>query len=185
MTMPQDFAKRHNKSASTQKRSGKNTVSGWVWFGTGLMTGLFSAFLIYLWQSAPTTPEITEREPLLPNTATKIKEQMQWDFYEIFPKSSVPVVEEYGQDGNKTTIPATQQTFVLQVGSFRSPADADNLRAELILLGMDVFIKTVEMDGQTWHRVLVGPIDTTLELTRSRNALAEASIEALTLRVSR
>ncbi len=110
---------------------------------------------------------------------------MQWDFYEIFPKSSVPVVEEYGRDGEKVAIPAAPQTFVLQAGSFRSPADADNLRAELILLGMEVFIKTVDMDGQTWHRVLVGPIDTTLELNRNRNALAEASIEALTLRVSR
>ena len=56
------------------------------------------------------------------------------------------------------------------------------MRAELILLGLDVFIKVIEKDGQTWHRVLVGPINGTRELTRSRNVLAEASIEALTLR---
>ena len=94
------------------------------------------------------------------------------------------MVEEYGQDGKKVTV-TDPQAYVLQVGSFRSPADADKLRAELILLGMDVFIKIIEKDGQTWHRVLVGPIDSTLELNRNRNLLAEASIEALTLRVSR
>jgi cell division protein FtsN len=184
--MPKDFDKRHNNIPAPQKRPAKQHVPGGVWFATGLVTGLFSAFLIHLWQSAPTTAEITQLEsPLAPNAAPSPKEKMQWDFYEIFPKSSVPVVEEYGRDGEKVAIPAAPQTFVLQAGSFRSPADADNLRAELILLGMEVFIKTVDMDGQTWHRVLVGPIDTTLELNRNRNALAEASIEALTLRVSR
>ena len=85
---------------------------------------------------------------------------MQWDFYEIFPKSEVPIVEEYGQDGEKVRT-AEVQTYILQVGSFRSSADADKMRAELILLGLDVFIKVIEKDGQTWHRVLVGPINGT------------------------
>jgi len=185
--MPQDFAKRHSKSTPARKGSAKSPVSGWVWFSTGLMTGLFSAFIVYLWQSPPATPGTTGllESPTNPNATTpKPNETMQWDFYEIFPKSEVPVVEEYGQDGKKVTV-TDPQAYVLQVGSFRSPADADKLRAELILLGMDVFIKIIEKDGQTWHRVLVGPIDSTLELNRNRNLLAEASIEALTLRVSR
>ncbi len=184
MTMPQDFAKRHNKSAPSRGARGKRPTSGWVWFGTGLITGLFSAFLIYLWQTTPSKPDLTHNadSPATSTSSTpKPNEKMQWDFYEIFPKSEVPIVEEYGQDGEKVRT-AEVQTYILQVGSFRSSADADKMRAELILLGLDVFIKVIEKDGQTWHRVLVGPINGTRELTRSRNVLAEASIEALTLR---
>jgi cell division protein FtsN len=95
----------------------------------------------------------------------------------------MPIVEEYGPDAGKKVIKDTR-AYVLQAGSFRSGNDADKLRAELILLGLDVFLQVVQKDGQTWHRVMVGPIDNELELTRKRNLLAAAAIETISLRVN-
>lgn len=211
--MAQDFANRHSKGAPTNRTAQKSTGAKssstapraaratpgrstsaqdggrGLWFGAGLLTGLFSAFLIYLWQASPADGELARLlEPPVADgkapTPKPASEKMQWDFYEIFPRSEVPIVEEYGTNGVKTRV-AEPQAYVLQAGSFRAAADADKLRAELILLGMNVFVKVIEKDGQKWHRVLVGPMDTELEMNRNRRTLAEANIETLSLRVSK
>jgi len=45
-------------------------------------------------------------------------------------------------------------SYVLQVGSFRSTSDAEKLKAQLALLGIQTSIQTVTIDsGQTYHRV--------------------------------
>ena len=73
--------------------------------------------------------------------------------------------------------------FLLQAGSFRNSEDADRLRAELLLMGLTVFSREIEVNGETWHRVLVGPLETELELNRAQDKLAQAEIESIPLRV--
>ena len=47
-----------------------------------------------------------------------------------------------------------QATYLLQLGSFRSSADAERLKAQLALKGIQTSIQTVTIDnGQTYHRV--------------------------------
>jgi cell division protein FtsN len=108
---------------------------------------------------------------------------MQWDFYEIFPRSEVPVVEEYDDAGNR--LQTDQYRWILQAGSFQEPDDADELRASLLLLGLDASTTEVEVTGETWHRVIVGPFDTELERNRAQDRLAQAEISALPLRIPR
>lgn len=158
----------------------------WVFFVTGFTFGFFVAFLIYLWNFVPGDPE-AEAIADLPKpedivTGQKV-EEMQWDFYEIFPNSEVPVVEEYGPDGEKVQL-EEDHAYLLQAGSFQNPEDADKLRAELILLGLDVFSREIEVDGRQWHRVLVGPLHSNLELNRAQDKLAEAEVESIALRVT-
>ncbi|MCB1694247.1 MAG: SPOR domain-containing protein [Pseudomonadales bacterium] len=175
--MPQDYAKRNNARAPSR------SLPGWVWFLTGLATGLLSAFLFYLWRDVPIDPEaaaIVEKPS--PELAAPPADEMKWDFYDIFPKSEVPV-EEYAKDGSKSAV-ATPSVYLLQAGSFRNQSDADRLRAELILLGMDVIIKPVTTEGQTWHRVLVGPVKSDLEADRLRRRLAEQNIASIPIKVS-
>lgn len=178
--MVQDYAKR---PAEMKQTSG---VPRWVFFVTGFAAGFFLAFLIYLWKFVPGDPEadkianLPKAEDFVP--APKA-EEMQWDFYEIFPRTEVPIVEEYGPDGEKVQV-AEPYAYLLQAGSFRNPKDADKLRAELILLGLDVFSREIEVDGKQWHRVLVGPLNSDLELNRAQDTLAEAEIESIALKVT-
>ena len=72
---------------------------------------------------------------------------------------------------------------MLQAGSFRKQEDADHLRAELILMGLTVFIKEVNRDNIKWHRVMVGPVQSKLELDRTRARLAEENIETISIRI--
>lgn len=176
--MTQDYAKRRQNPAESRP-----SLPGWVWFITGLATGVFGTFLYFL-QDVKTDPETAaiEESPRGEIVAPNV-EEMEWDFYDIFPKSEVPVVEEYGPDGTRVEV-EEPSAFLLQAGSFRNPEDADRQRAELILLGLDVFVKEVESDGETWHRVLVGPLETEVALSRARRTLAEADVASIALRVT-
>lgn len=178
--MVHDYANRQTKM---KPASG---LPRWVFFVTGFTSGLFLAFLIYLWKFVPGDPQadqianLPKAEDLVSGKAVQ---EMQWDFYEIFPKSEVPVVEEYGPDGDKMVI-EEPSAWLLQAGSFREREDANRRRAELILLGLEVFVKEVEIDGKRRHRVLVGPLDTRLALNRAQDKLADAQVESIALRVS-
>lgn len=56
--------------------------------------------------------------------------------------------------------PAAQHagTYVVQAGSFRRPADADRVKAELALLGISSSVQTGTLpNGQTAYRIRIGP----------------------------
>lgn len=173
--MAEAQARRRNATASTG-------VPGWVWFFAGLSTGVFASFLYVLWQDIPVDPEVEvlANEPATDGAGDV--QEMQWDFYDIFPKSEVPVVEEYAADGTKSRVPE-DSAWLLQAGSFRGEDDADSLRAELILLGMEAFVRKIDNDGDVWHRVMVGPLDSEVELSRHRRKLAEANIPSIAMRI--
>jgi cell division protein FtsN len=176
--MTQDFAKRH-----TTNTSNPSSIPGWVWFLTGLVAGIFLSFLGYLWKFVPpdgTVVDIKEMPRAEPNKAV---EEMQFDFYDLFPRSEVPIVEEYNQDGLLVESP-NPFAYLLQAGSFQDPNDADQLRASLILQGLEVFVKKIDVNGTTWHRVMVGPFDTDLGLNRAQDKLAEAQIESIPIKVT-
>ncbi|MDZ7685185.1 MAG: SPOR domain-containing protein [Gammaproteobacteria bacterium] len=173
--MPQDHATRRSRSTRT-------SIPGWVWFVTGLVTGIFGSFLYHIWDEVPVDPKAQEiaKDPSPADSGEPTP--MEWDFYDIFPKSEVPVIEEYRPDGTKKRLD-NDNAYLLQAGSFRDVDDADSLRAELILLGMDVFVREIDRDGESWHRVLVGPLDSETEVSRHRRALAEANIPSIVLRI--
>ncbi len=174
--MPQDFAKRKSEPAPEPKSAGNVT-----WFFLGLILGIFTSFLVYLWQVVPEDPAVTANKPTSDVIADQKILQIDYSFYDLFPSAEVPIVEEYDQAGNKV-VAEPQYAYLLQAGSFRSVDDADRLRAQLILQGHEVVIKEVENAKGVWHRVIVGPFDSERDLTRARNRLAEANIETMQLR---
>ena len=176
--MTHDFAKRH-----TTMNSSAASVPGWVWFLTGLVAGIFVSFLVYLWKIVPSDSQTTGLSVLPKAEPDQMVEEMQFDFYDLFPKSEVPIVEEYNTESLRADSDGPF-AYLLQAGSFRSPNDADQLRAELILLGMEVFVKEVIIRGDKWYRVMVGPLYTDLDLNRTQDKLAEADIESIPLKVA-
>jgi cell division protein FtsN len=164
----------------------RSAIPGWVWFFTGHVSGLFVAFLIYLGEYLPEIdPAAIEDKPtariIRPDELTQ---ELKLDFYEIFPNSEVPVVEEYTNENEKITL-ENDAVYILQVGSFRHAEDADGLRAQMILLGLDAYTRPGEVKGESWHRVLVGPLNSDIKLNRAQDTLAEAGIEAIPLRLGR
>lgn len=176
-----DYAKRANQPLSV-----KSAIPGWVWFFTGLVTGLFVAFLIYLGEYLPEVDEVVvvEKPKARIIRPGELAKELKLDFYEIFPNSEVPVVEEYISEDEKIRL-EDDAVYILQVGSFRNAEDADGLRAQMILLGLDAYTRPGEVKGEFWHRVLVGPFDSDIKLNRAQDKLAEARIEAIPLKLGR
>ncbi len=110
----------------------------------------------------------------------------KYDFYEMLPNFEV-VVPEKDKDV-KRDLPATAKVerpgvYVLQAGSYRNEADADRVRAQLAMQGIDAKVQRVAVDSDVWHRVRIGPITRLDDLNRLRKQLQAADVDALVIRV--
>lgn len=185
--MSHDFAKKRKPS---KKRSPKKSqVPGWVWLFTGVVAGLFIAFLVYLADLAPAAKKSSDEDNIAKQakkTAPKPDKNKdnnhkkpRFDFYTLLPEREVPV-----PDIPEEELRAKQKyIYILQAGSFRSYDDADRLRAKLILMGMDAKIETGSgRGGETWHRILVGPFTSRSKYAKARSTLVNKRIDTMLIK---
>ncbi len=72
--------------------------------------------------------------------------------------------------------------YLLQVGAFPSPADAETLKAKLAMQGFVANVASVNVNGQTYNRVRLGPFHSATELEAAKQRLASAGINAIALK---
>lgn len=127
-------------------------------------------------------------EPLPGKPGDKVGEKPRFEFYKILPG---------GQEATPAPAPAAPpvaapaqepassgETFYLQAGAFQKAADADNLKAKLSMLGVDVGVQEVSIPEKgTMYRVRVGPYSRTDEMNRARNQLAQNGIQATVVKI--
>ena len=75
--------------------------------------------------------------------------------------------------------------YFIQAGAYRTPEDAEQQRARLLLLGMQARVTEREQAGRTVYRVRVGPFDKKDEADRVKDRLDNSSIETALVRVQR
>lgn len=73
--------------------------------------------------------------------------------------------------------PGTQTTYYLQAGAFRAEADAQAMRARILLLGEQAQVQPAQINGTTLYRVRVGPYKGIDDMNRSRVTLSNAKID--------
>ena len=181
---------------SRRKRSGG--FSGWLGVVCGLAVGLAVAGVVYLKdrraeapivQSAKTIkkkahgsepPDAEAGDSEAPEAPAK-----SYDFYSMLPKFEVVVPEkEKDVKPDIRGVPETRRgTYVLQAGSYKNFADADRVRAQLALQGVESKVQKVSVDNDTWHRIRIGPISQLDELNRLRTILRKADVDVLVIRV--
>lgn len=94
------------------------------------------------------------------------------------PKAAPP------KEKGETTPPAEDSSrFLLQAGAFRTPDDADAMRARLALLGFDARVFPREQDGTTLYRVRLGPYGNLDDVNRIRKTMAENGIDVQLIRL--
>lgn len=115
----------------------------------------------------------------------------QYDFYRMLPNFKVPVPHDDDRGGRPPPA-ATQPTpaagsgpaYLVQVGSYRSTAEADQVRARLARVGISAQVQHIVAGSRTWNRVRIGPLSDA-ELARVREQLRTANIHALVIRAVR
>ena len=74
--------------------------------------------------------------------------------------------------------------YFLQVGAFRNPEEAEQLRAKLLLQGLQAKVSEREQGGRVVHRVRLGPFERRDEAEKARDRL-EGGSSAVVVRVQR
>ena len=122
-------------------------------------------------EKTPPTPQTAPLAPVTPAEAAKIDTvRAQAALNGLTPPPAPPVVK---------AAPVTK--FFLQAGSFPKQADADRVRAQIILLGQAVTVESGTVKDATWYRVLVGPFSNREQLTVAQKQLAGAGFSNLLL----
>src|SRR5258706_2467122 len=84
------------------------------------------------------------------------KDKPRFDFYRILPGKEEPVTERQMREAAKQAGKpgAPKDSYFLQAGSFQSPADADNLKARLALMGLEASVEPANLaEKGMWYRV--------------------------------
>lgn len=115
-------------------------------------------------------------------------EKPSFDFYKILPGSEEPVSEKELRERAKAAArgqpEASKDVYFIQAGSFQNPADADNQKARLAILGYESSVEPANLpDKGTWYRVRLGPYTKVEEINRVRQALAQNGIDASLIKV--
>ncbi len=116
-------------------------------------------------------------EPLPGKPGDKVQEKPRFEFYKILPGSEEPVPQP-APKAIAAPAPAGEALF-LQVGAFQKPADADNLKARLALMGVEASVQQVTLPEKgVMHRVRIGPYASPDEMAKVRTLLAQNGIQA-------
>ncbi len=172
--------------------------SGGVGLVCGLCLGLAVAGLVYVKDHRPDAPLVRaakadkkkSRSDAFPESegadaGAAEESPTSYAFYDMLPKFEVVVPEkEKDVRPDVRAVPETRRgTYVLQAGSYKNFADADRVRAQLALQGIESKVQKVSVDNDTWHRIRIGPISKLDELNRLRTILRKADVDVLVIRV--
>lgn len=187
--MSKDYAKRQHKEAKP--------IPGWVWLSAGLIIGLFVALLVYINDNGSNklnlsekvskafkTNKSTDTRAVKKNNSEAPTKKPKFDFYTILPELEVAIPEQDLLDVFKDNqSKKIKHHFILQAGSFRKFAEADRLRALLVLEGIEANIQKVKInENDTWHRVRIGPLTTSKELNKTRRRLRDLGIASIVIK---
>ncbi len=179
------------------KKKASNGIPAWFWLLGGILIGLGMAVALmlngYLPEFQKHLPSINstpkgKAEPALvekDNTATAKPKKPRYDFFTVLPEMEVVVPEqELRREAAPATTNSAQQSYILQVGSFRNAADAEQMKAQLALLGSVATVQTVTVDKQTWHRVRIGPFKGARRADEMRRMLSDNQIDTLVMKAN-
>ena len=175
------------------------SIPGWVWVTTPALAAAFAGFLFYL-STVPPGKEIEsvrkDASEIFGATVDKVKEggsaveqavknkveqaKPAYEFYKLLENQTVNVDDVYAY----TSTPKDAESdvmYILQAGSFRSAEDADRMRAQLLLEGLQAYDESSDVNGSVWHRVYVGPYTQRAQLNKAQSTLVNMSIRPLVL----
>jgi cell division protein FtsN len=78
---------------------------------------------------------------------------------------------------------ATGPSYVIQAGAFRGNTEAESLKAKIAMTGEIARVEIAQINGNTVHRVRMGPYPNAASLAAAKAALAAHGIDAQAIRV--
>lgn len=193
-------AKRGKSQARRNSGGGRGGLPGWAWLLTGLLVGVGLAAWVLHRQgllsadtllpkpdpsaSAPREPE----PPVAQQPAKSEPTKPKYEFYTVLKEREVQIPDAELAEQAKQPPPAssaepTAERLFLQAGAFADPARAEEVKAAIAFSGLIARIEpTQNRNGQTVHRVMLGPFASSRELEAAKTALAGSGVQAIAIR---
>jgi cell division protein FtsN len=167
-----------------------------LFFGFLLGLGVAAGIAIYFFKTPipfadrgrtpDKVPPVDQKLPEPPKAA-KAEDKPRFDFYRILPGREEQVTERQMREAAKQAgrPGAPKDSYFLQTGSFQNPADADNLKARLALMGLEASVEPANLaEKGVWYRVRLGPYTRVDEINRIRQQLTQNGVEAALVRIT-
>lgn len=189
--MPRDYKHPSRKRRASRARGQRR----WPWLFGGLAAGVLVSFAAYILVLRPAhkSAQVTAEKPAAsapkavakPSEEKESKEKARFEFYKMLPEMEVKIPKDaLDAPRSGTQKPEQDGLYILQVGSFRSLAEADKLKAQLAFLGIESSIQSVIINNDgTWYRVQVGPYKNLKDLQQARATLQRNNIDFKLLRL--
>jgi cell division protein FtsN len=151
-------------------------------FAAGFAAGVLVAVLVWLAGLAPSAEGPAPRETAEGGAVPP--PGIRFEFPDMLRDAEVlvPYVEEYLQP---EATPEPDVDYLLQAGAFRNSDDAERRRAAILLLDLSARTLRVTRQGETWHRVLVGPFTARDDVRDAQVRLLEDDIDSIVLKTRR
>ena len=184
--MPRDY-----KYRAAQKKQ-KKTAPAWVWMLVGLVLGVFVTWLVWLKQGTSPVDEgwVGAKPDRQPQRVEKERAPAQvpphkprFEFFDELREKEVLVPEEQLDLRNNTADETAR--YELQIGSFTRAADAERLKAQLALLGVETRVSEARIGTGLRYRVIAGPYLGRSALDKVRSLLKQNGHQGLLVRVVR
>src|SRR5687768_18576861 len=185
---------------ATRKRSSGGFLLGMF---VGLFVGLTVSLMVAFYLNKTPIPFVTAKKPPEKNGAAAkppaiaglpagaapapAPEKPKFDFYKILPGQEETVTDKEPKERMRTAR-SQQETvkdvYFIQAGSFQNPAEADNQKARLAILGFESSVEPANLPEKgTWYRVRLGPYAKLEEINKVRQVLAQSGIDANLIKV--
>jgi len=187
-----------NRRGMKKKRSGG--IPAWFWLLGGILIGLGAAAFLMM---KGYLPEVKQHLPSLDKETTGKTEaaivedeiakpkKPRYDFFTVLPEMEVVVPEQElsrkadkVEPANDTATAKSEDRYILQAGSFRNSTDAEQMKAQLAMLGSIATVQKVTVNGKTWHRVRIGPFEGARKADEMRRMLSDNQIDTLVMKAN-
>ena len=134
-----------------RSRARRESFSGWTGLFIGLVIGLGVGLALYFFDPRTPQPDSAPKDAEPASARDSASEEPdRYSFYEMLPNFEVVVPErEAAVRPDAPTAPAVERagSYVLQVGSYRKFEEADRVRAQLALQGIESKVQRVLIIG--------------------------------------
>jgi cell division protein FtsN len=97
------------------------------------------------------------------------------------PPADAPKPEQAKPEKAK---PPGTETYLLQVGSFKTPKEAEAMKAQMAMLGVSTRVQAVHLkDGKVWHRVTTGKLDSKKAMEQARAKLTKQGRDSIVIKL--
>lgn len=177
-----DFVKRGQ--APKKKQTKKDTTPKPPWLALVIILLLVGGFAYFLWAiSHPSAsadeeleaqqteqPSKTQKDQVLSTKQDSLPEMPEEEY--IYPEE----LEHGSVEIDRKEQEKSERPYLMQCGSFRQKQQAEKMRAQLALQGLESLVKASDGKNGLWYRVILGPYDYKRDAETDRHVIQRIGI---------